>query len=52
MSLPPKEAFKDASRFYATALHEAGHYAEVRIMPHGADWRPHRRGPPAMRSSA
>jgi antirestriction protein ArdC len=40
ISLPPKEAFKDASSFYATALHEAGHNAVTRIMPHGVGkWR-------------
>lgn len=30
--LPPKEQFKSAAHYYATALHELGHNAEVRIM--------------------
>jgi antirestriction protein ArdC len=35
ISLPRFEAFKDAAHFYSTALHEVGHYAAIRIMPHG-----------------
>jgi antirestriction protein ArdC len=33
--LPRFEAFKSAATFYATAFHELGHYADLRIMPRG-----------------
>jgi antirestriction protein ArdC len=33
ISLPRFEAFKSAAAFYATAFHELGHYADLRIMP-------------------
>src|SRR5215472_11218027 len=35
--LPPKHAFKDAASYYGTALHEAAHNADFRIMPRGPD---------------
>jgi antirestriction protein ArdC len=33
--MPPKEAFAEPSKFYATNFHELGHNAASRIMPHG-----------------
>ena len=39
VALPPKDAFKNATNFYAIALHELGHNAAIRIMPHGLRWR-------------
>ena len=33
VNLPPRNAFKSIEPFYATALHELGHYAAFRIMP-------------------
>ena len=33
ITLPPREVFTSAEEFYATALHEAVHYADFRIMP-------------------
>jgi antirestriction protein ArdC len=33
VAMPPKEAFAEASSFYATNLHELGHNAAIRIMP-------------------
>ena len=35
--MPPAGAFRTVEHFYATELHELGHYAERRIMPHGRD---------------
>jgi antirestriction protein ArdC len=34
VTMPEREQFKTADRFYSTALHELGHNAEIRIMPH------------------
>jgi antirestriction protein ArdC len=31
--LPVRDTFKSADAYYATALHEVGHYAGIRIMP-------------------
>lgn len=55
--MPPREAFAGsqgepaAIPYYATLFHELAHNAAVRIMPHGADWRPNR-GSLATRCSA
>ena len=35
--LPP-QAYFEPINWHRTALHELGHYAEPRIMRHGADW--------------
>jgi antirestriction protein ArdC len=35
VQVPPPQAFHEPINFHRTALHELGHYAEVRIMPHG-----------------
>jgi antirestriction protein ArdC len=35
IQVPPPQAFFEPINFHHTALHELGHYAEVRIMPHG-----------------
>ena len=40
VTIPEREQFKTADRFYSTALHELGHNAAIRIMPHGLRWRP------------
>ena len=44
--MPPLGSFTSAESFYATALHELGHNAERRIMPHGRrrNLRLYRRG--------
>ena len=34
----PPQAYFEPINWHRTALHELGHYAEPRIMPHGADW--------------
>jgi antirestriction protein ArdC len=34
--VPPPQAYFEPINWHRTALHELGHYAEVRIMPHGA----------------
>jgi putative DNA primase/helicase len=34
--LPDRGQFPAADNYYATALHELGHNAVTRIMPHGA----------------
>jgi antirestriction protein ArdC len=39
VQLPPPRAFASPADFYATALHELGHYAARRIMPHGLSER-------------
>jgi antirestriction protein ArdC len=31
--MPPAEAFRTVEHFYATELHELGHYAEPSVMP-------------------
>lgn len=57
VTMPPREAFSGsegepaAIPYYATLFHELAHNAAVRIMPHGADWRPNR-GSLATRCSA
>jgi len=33
ITLPPRELFAGAEELYATAFHELGHYADIRIMP-------------------
>jgi antirestriction protein ArdC len=37
IQVPPPQAYFNPIDWHRTALHETGHYAEVRIMPHGAD---------------
>jgi putative DNA primase/helicase len=37
--LPLKEQFPSAGDYYSTLLHELGHYAVSRIMPHDRVWR-------------
>ena len=39
IQMPPFGAFLNPESFYATALHELGHNAERRIMPHGQGGR-------------
>jgi hypothetical protein len=34
--VPPPQAYFEPINWHRTAFHELGHYAEVRIMPHGA----------------
>jgi antirestriction protein ArdC len=36
IAIPALGQFRDANSYYATLLHECGHYAVSRIMPHGA----------------
>jgi antirestriction protein ArdC len=36
VQVPPPQAHFEPINWHRTALHELGHYAEVRIMPHGA----------------
>jgi antirestriction protein ArdC len=33
IALPPKSSFINVESYYATSLHELGHYADLRIMP-------------------
>jgi hypothetical protein len=35
IAMPALGQFRNANNYYATLLHECGHYAERRIMPHG-----------------
>jgi antirestriction protein ArdC len=51
IQVPPQPAFFEQINYYRTCFHELGHYAEVRIMLHGRDWRLNRCRP-AMRYSA
>ena len=37
VTMPERDQFKTADRFYSTALHELGHNAVIRIMPHIAE---------------
>ena len=37
--LPSKNRFANPSDYYVTALHETGHHAVSRIMPHDRVWR-------------
>jgi antirestriction protein ArdC len=34
IQMPPREAFRDNSQYWATLAHELSHYAALRIMPH------------------
>jgi antirestriction protein ArdC len=51
IQVPRPDAYFEPINWHRTALHELGHNAEARIMPHGADWRLYR-SPPATRCSA
>ncbi len=51
VQVPPPQAYFEPINWHRTALHEVGHNAEARIMPHGEHWRLNR-NPPAMRRSA
>jgi antirestriction protein ArdC len=51
VQVPRPDAYFEPINWHRTALHELGHYAEVRIMPRGRDWRLNRCRP-AMRYSA
>ncbi|WP_308811357.1 zincin-like metallopeptidase domain-containing protein [Sphingomonas sp. PP-CE-3G-477] len=37
IQLPPQQIFHDQVNYYRTALHELGHNAATRIMPHGVE---------------
>jgi antirestriction protein ArdC len=40
VQVPPPQAYFEPINWHRTALHELGHNAAIRIMPHGLRWRP------------